>query len=231
MQGRSRLVSIVIPCFNEEKTVEETVNGLLKLKSALDLEIIAVDDGSSDDTYRKLTGLQGIGLLRHDQNKGKGAAVMTGAGAATGEVIVIQDADMEYDPKEIPALVDPILRKECDIVYGSRFKGTISGMTFSHYFGNRLLSYFTSLLCSAGVTDMMTGHKAFRATVFKGLDLKSHGFDFELEVTVKALRKGYSIHEIPIAYSKRQFGEAKIRWIDGIKSMIQLLKYRFELQG
>lgn len=229
MQDRSENISIIIPCYNEEKTVVETVTELLKLEDKLDLEIVAVDDGSSDDTLRKLMELPGIRLVRHDKNKGKGAAVMSGAAVATGEVIVIQDADMEYDPKEIPALVNPILRKECDIVYGSRFKGKISGMTFSHYFGNRILSYFTSLICGAQVTDMMTGHKAFRATVFKGLDLKSHGFDFELEVTAKALRKGYTIHEIPITYSKRQFGEAKIRWTDGIKSMIQLLKYRFEL--
>ena len=226
MQGALGKVSIVIPCYNEEKTIAETVNELSKLKDRLDLEIIVVDDGSSDGTFHIVSGLSGVRLQRHEQNKGKGAAVMTGAAMAKGDVIVIQDADMEYDPKEIPALVEPIFRNECDVVHGSRFRGKIAGMTFSHYVGNRVLSYFTSLFFGAQITDMMTGHKAFKAKVFKDLDLKSRRFDFELEVTVKTLRKGYTIHEVPIAYSKRQFGEAKIRWTDGVKSMIQLFKYR-----
>jgi glycosyltransferase involved in cell wall biosynthesis len=196
------------------------------LRDGFDLEIIVVDDGSTDGSFESLRAIEGIKLERHEKNKGKGAAVVTGFAKATGDVVVIQDADLEYDPKEIPVLVDPILSGQCDIVYGSRFKGNITGMTFSHYVGNKVLSFFTSLLYSAEVTDLMTGHKAFRASIFKELTLELSRFEFDLEVTVEALRHGYSICEIPITYSKRRFGEAKIGWADGFKILVKLLEYR-----
>ncbi len=219
-------VSVIVPCYNEAHTIVSAIEKLSSLQEALELEIIVVDDGSTDESAQKVKDLSGIKLERHERNKGKGAAIATGAAKATGDVIVIQDADLEYDPKEIPQLVKPILSGECDIVYGSRFKGKIDGMAFSHYMGNKVLSYFTSLLYGVGITDMMTGHKAFRASVFKQLKLKSPGFGFEMEVTVKALEKGFKIKEAPIGYSRRKFGKPKIRWRDGIKSILQLFKYR-----
>lgn len=208
-------VSVIVPCYNEADTIVNAVEQLQSLRNVLDIEIIVVDDGSTDESVQKLNELKDIELERHKKNRGKGAAITTGAAKAIGEVIVIQDADLEYDPDAIPELVKPILSGEFDIVYGSRFQGKIEGMTFSHYVGNKILSFFTGLFYGAKVTDMMTGHKAFRTAVFRGLKLESRGFEFELDVTVEALRKGYSIHEIPIAYSKRKFGKAKIGWADG----------------
>jgi glycosyltransferase involved in cell wall biosynthesis len=196
------------------------------LHDGFEVEPIVVDDGSTDGSYEKLRDMKEVTIERHERNQGKGAAVATGARRATGEVIVIQDADLEYDPKEIPALVAPILNEKCDIVYGSRFKGNVEGMTFSHYAGNKILSFFTGLLYGAEVSDMMTGHKAFRSSVFKELNLQSPGFEFELEVTVEALRRGYSIYEVPITYSRRKFGEAKIGWVDGFKTLLKLFEFR-----
>lgn len=219
-------LSVIVPCYNESGTILSAIEQLQALRDRFDLEIIVVDDGSTDGSFESLRSVQGIKLERHEKNRGKGAAVVTGLAKATGDVVVIQDADLEYDPKEIPVLVDPILSGKCDIVYGSRFKGNIAGMTFSHYVGNKILSFFTSLLYGVEVTDMMTGHKAFRGSVFKELTLESSRFEFELEVTVEALRKGYSICEIPIPYSKRRFGEAKIGWADGLKTLLKLLEYR-----
>lgn len=219
-------VSIIVPCYNEADTIANAIKELQTLRDRFEVEIIVVDDGSTDGSSERLGEFSGIKLERHEKNRGKGAAIATGAKNATGEVIIIQDADLEYDPKEIPDLVSPILAGKYDIVYGSRFKGKIEGMTLSHYFGNKILSFFTGLLYGVEVTDMMTGHKAFRTAVFRQLNLKSPGFEFEVDVTVQVLLKGYSIHEIPITYSKRKFGEAKIGWADGVKSLLRLFKYR-----
>jgi glycosyltransferase involved in cell wall biosynthesis len=223
-----RMISIIVPCYNEAETIVNAVEQLTALREKLDVEIIVVDDGSTDSSYEKLKALQSIQVQRHEINHGKGAAIATGAARANGDVIVIQDADMEYAASVIPTIVEPILAGKCDIVYGSRFKGNIQGMTFSHLVGNKILSYFTTLICGAEITDMMTGQKAFRTSVFKGLNLESPRFEFELEVTVEALRKGYAIYEVPIPYSKRKFGEAKIGWADGVKTMLKILRYRFE---
>ena len=222
-------VSVIVPCYNEAYTIANAIQELQSLRDLFQVEIIVVDDGSTDGSSQKLRELSGIKLERHETNRGKGAAIATGAKSATGEVIIIQDADLEYDPKEIPDLANPILAGKCDIVYGSRFRGNIEGMTLSHYVGNKVLSFFTGLLYGVEVTDMMTGHKAFRAHLFKQFDLKSTGFGFEMEVTVKALEKGYRIQEVPIRYSRRKFGQPKIRWRDGFKSMIQLFAYRLGL--
>jgi glycosyltransferase involved in cell wall biosynthesis len=224
--GTTRKISIVVPCYNEEATIQNVLERLLSLGRKLDYEIIVVDDGSVDLTYNILKGLKGIRLVRHDTNRGKGAAIITGAANATGDVIVIQDADLEYDPGNIPNLANPILERQCDVVYGSRFKGKATGMRLSRFVGNKVLTYFTRLLYRTELTDVMTGHKAFRTNVFKELDLESTGFEFELEVTVKALERGYAIREVPIAYSRRLLGQAKIRWIDGLKCLFLLFRRR-----
>jgi glycosyltransferase involved in cell wall biosynthesis len=219
-------VSVLVPCFNEADTVTTAIEQISALRDKLDLEIVVVDDGSTDGSFEKVSKLAGIKTKKHTVNRGKGAAILTAAGLATGDVFVIQDADLEYDAGAIPTIVGPILAGKVDVVYGSRFKGDIEDMSFSHLIGNKVLSYFTSLLCGAVITDMMTCQKAFRASVFRGLNLKPSRFEFELDVTVEALRRGYSILEVPIPYEKRKFGEAKIDWWDGVKTMLKLFRYR-----
>lgn len=221
------MISVVVPCFNETDTILTAVREVAELRDKLELEIIVVDDGSSDGSFEKLRQVEGIVLERHPTNHGKGAALATGAALAKGEVLVIQDADLEYDAKVIPGLVEPILNGRCDIVYSSRFKGTIEGMSLSHLIGNKILTYFARLICGANLTDLMGGQKAFRTEVFRSFDLQSQGFEVDVEFTVQALRKGYSILEIPIPYSARKLGKAKIGWSDGFKSIMKLFRGRY----
>jgi len=223
------MISVVVPCFNEANTIVSAVDDIVALCDRIDLEVIVIDDGSSDESFSKLSERRDIKLQRHNINLGKGAAIATGTAIAAGDIIVIHDADLEYDAEAIPKLIEPILTGKSDIVYGSRFKGEIDEMSFSHYAGNKVLSYFTSLLCGASVSDMMTGQKAFRTNVFRSLHLEARRFEFEVEVTVEALRRGYSILEVPIPYSRRKFGEAKITWSDGIRTMLRLLECRFAI--
>jgi len=221
-----RRVSVIVPCYNEENTILEVVKRLLSVGHDLDLEIILVDDGSTDSTFDLVKNQKGVRIAIHEINMGKGTAVLTGAAEAKGDVIVIQDGDLEYCPEDIPALVEPILQGECDIVFGSRFMGNAAGMSLSHYLGNKILTWLTHIVYGGHVTDVMTGHKAIKAEILRTLDLSSSGFEFELELTVKALEKHFTICEVPIVYSVRRFGEAKIRWIDGVRGLLYLLKPR-----
>jgi glycosyltransferase involved in cell wall biosynthesis len=216
----------VVPCYNEESTVLAVVERLLSLDAGLQYEIIVVDDGSIDRTCEVLKGIDRLKVVRNEMNMGKGAAVLHGLEHATGEIVVIQDADLEYGPEDIPRLAWPILRGDCDAVYGSRFRGTISGMRLSHYIGNKVLSWFTRVLYGGQITDVMTGHKAVRRVLLKDLHLKPSRFAFEIEVTLGILGRGLLIHEVPISYQPRKFGKAKISWFDGVECFVRLLVRR-----
>jgi len=220
-------VTVVIPCHNEEQTVGEIVKRTLEVPLECDREVIVVDDGSTDHSSRVVKTFPQVKLIVHKIRRGKGSAIRTGMENSAGDIIVIQDADLEYLPEDIPRLVQPILNGKAEIVYGSRFKGSIKGMSRRHWFGNKVLTLATCLLYLTWVTDVMTGHKAFKKETIRNLDLKSSGFGFELEITARVLQRGYRIHEIPIHYRYRRSGRTKISWIDGFKSLFWLLRSRF----
>ena len=236
-----KTVTIIIPVFNERKTVgtilEKTLEmiknekkkrkerGKREILENPEYEIIVVNDGSTDSTKEILktyTNNPQISIIDHSQNLGKGAAIRTGFQACKGDVIVIQDADLEYDPSQIPKLISPILKGKADVVYGSRFFGKkVYGMFRSHTVGNKFLSFISSLILKRKITDVMTCYKAFK----KGLieKIESNRFEVETELTVKLLKKGVNFLEIPIKFHPRRIGK-KIKKIDGVKSLIQLLQ-------
>lgn len=219
-------VSIIIPVFNEEKTILKVVQRVLK--QPFNKEIIIVNDGSSDNTEKKLESLNlpGIIICRHSKNKGKGSAIRTGLGKATGHIIAIQDADLEYDPRELCKLISPIVVNQADVVYGSRFLTTKHPMSI-YYVGNRILTYFTRVLFFKKITDMETCYKIFHRKVIKGIKIRSNRFDLEPEITAKILKKGVRFLELPISYTGRTHRQGKkITWKDGIHASIALLRYR-----
>lgn len=224
-------ISVIVPIYNEKESVLEVLKRLLELNPKhFEMEIVVVDDGSVDGTDEKLAGFNSplVKLVRHSKNMGKGAAIRTGISKATGDVVVIQDADLEYYPEDIPKLVDPILEGKADAVYGSRFRGEIEGMRSSHFIGNFILSFLTSLLFCSRVTDVMTGHKAFLRKIFESSKIEENGFTVEIELTAKIIRKRWRLMEVPIIYSYRKWGEAKINFIDGIKCAFKLVKERIK---
>ncbi len=219
-------LSILIPVYNERATILE----ILKRVQAVpyEKEIIAVDDGSTDGTRELLAQAQGVTVLYHDRNRGKGAAIQTALAHATGDIIVIQDADLEYDPRDYKQLIEPIIEGRAKVVYGSRFLGPRMAMFFWHMVANKALTLMTNILYDAILSDMETGYKAFRADVIKGMRLRSHRFDFEPEVTAKVLKRGIRIFEVPISYYGREYSEGKkIGVKDGFVAIWTLLKYRF----
>jgi len=230
-------LSIIIPVYNEEKTIERVVDKVKKVRiSNVSKEIIIVDDFSTDNTRNILKNIKGkpVKVFYHEKNMGKGAAIRTALENADGGIISIQDADLEYNPQNIAKLIKPILDGNADVVYGSRFLG--KKLVFSgnkktklplHWIGNRGLTFLTNLIYSASITDMETGCKVFKKNVIKGIRLKANRFDFEPEITAKILKKGYKIKEISIDFNPRTFQEGKkITWKDGIKAAYYLLKYR-----
>ncbi|HNW91585.1 MAG TPA: glycosyltransferase family 2 protein [bacterium] len=221
-------LSVIIPTYNEEKTIEEIVRRVRAVP--LDKELIAVNDASTDRSAAILDGLAApdFTVLHHAKNQGKGAAIRTGLTAVTGDIVVIQDADLEYDPGEFPKLIDLIVKGHADVVYGSRFLGSHSAMFFWHYLGNRFLSLVTNVLYNTVITDMETCYKAFRAPVITGITIKANRFDFEPEITAKVLKQGCRVFEVPIVYVGRGFSEGKkITWRDGFSALWTLCKYRF----
>ena len=224
-------ISVVIPVFNEVRTVEEVI---LRVQSVpLEKEIIVIDDCSTDGTVHLLEKIDyihdNVKVCYHDRNRGKGAALRTGFAEVKGDVVIIQDADLEYDPREYPRLLKPILDGRADVVYGSRFLGGPHRVLyFRHYFGNKFLTVLSNALNNLNLTDMETCYKVFRKDVLNGLSLKSNRFGFEPEFTMKVAKRKYRIYEVPISYSGRTYNEGKkINWKDGVAAIYTILRYRF----
>ena len=219
-------ITIIIPCHNEEETIAEVVCRVCDINIPDQKEIIVVDDGSTDGSAKSVPTKKGIILVRHSSRRGKGAAIRSGLQKAHGEIIVVQDADLEYLPENIPRLIEPIQSGSVDVVYGSRFLGSIKNMSIGHYFGNIVLSLLTLLVCQKVITDVMTGHKAFRTDVLRDTNLDAKGFGVELELTVKLISRSMKILEIPIEYDYRKKGVSKISWRDGFKAVFWLFRTR-----
>lgn len=222
------LLSVVMPVFNELGTIEEIVRRVLAVP--LRVELVVVDDGSTDGTRERLEVLQaelGFRLVRRPRNQGKGAAVRAGFALVTGDIVVVQDADLEYSPEEYPALIELICQGRADVVYGSRFLGRHRVFMFTHYLGNRLLTFMTNVLYNTILTDMETCFKAMRTGVMRSMTLRSNRFGIEPELTAKIFKRGYRVYEVPITYGGRGYAEGKkITWRDGLIAMWLLLKYR-----
>lgn len=224
-------LSLIIPIYNEEKLIKEVLRRVRQLP--LDKEIILVDDASIDGTHRILE--QEVAehpedtiLLTHKENQGKGAAIRTGLKHATGDIIIIQDADLEYNPEEIPQVIKPILEGKTNVAYGSRFLGEVKRMRLPNLIANKILAFVVSVLYGQRITDEATAYKAFRREVIQQIELKCKGFEFCPEVTAKVLRKGEKIIEVPVTFTARTFWEGKkIGWRDFFIALYTLIKYRF----
>lgn len=225
----SMVLSVVIPVYNERTTILE----ILKRVNEVDYrtDIVIVDDGSKDGTVEILKGLdmENVRVFFHPENRGKGAAVQTGLKEVRGDVVIIQDADLEYDPCEYGKVLEPIIDGRADAVYGSRFLGGPHRvLLFWHYLGNRFLTFLSNVLNNINLTDMETCYKAFRTSVFETVRIRSNRFGFEPEITAKLAKNRFCIYEVPISYSGRDYHEGKkITWRDGIAAIFWVIRYRF----
>jgi glycosyltransferase involved in cell wall biosynthesis len=223
-------LTVIMPVYNERTTVAEVIRRMRAVELPLTLQVIVVDDGSSDGSDKVLRAVEDstVRVIRHERNQGKGAAIRTGMAEARGDLLLIQDADLEYDPGDWPRLLDPILKGKARVVFGSRFTGERKNMLPLHWFGNRLLSLVTNVLYSSTLSDMETCYKLFDAQVLEGITITSDRFEFEPEITAKVLRRGHRIYEVPISYAGREFDEGKkITWRDGFGALKALIKFRF----
>ncbi len=224
-----RKLSVIVPVYNERNTVVEILRRMRHVELPLDREFIVVNDGSDDGTHSVLTQLgdSTVKIVTHPENRGKGAAIRTGLEHVTGDLVLIQDADLEYDPEDWPRLIAPMLKGRAKVVYGSRITGERRNMLYLHWVGNKVLSLTTNLLYNTTLSDMETCYKLFDREVLRGITVKSDRFDFEPEITAKVLRQGIRIYEVPISYAGREFDEGKkITWRDGFAAMYALVKYR-----
>lgn len=223
------LLSVVMPCYNERATIEEIIRRVLAVP--VRTQLIVVDDGSNDGTRDILTGLARelpFTLIFQPANAGKGAALRRGFQDVTGDLVIIQDADLEYSPEEFPALIELICDGRADVVFGSRFLGRHRVFMFSHYLGNRLVTLITNVLYNTMLSDMETCYKVMRTDVLRSMTLDSNGFGIEPEMTAKIFKRNYRVYEVPITYDGRGYDEGKkITWRDGIVALWVLLKYRF----
>jgi glycosyltransferase involved in cell wall biosynthesis len=225
-----RTLTVIVPVFNERSTVAEIIRRIRAVEVPVTVDVVAVDDGSSDGTDKVLAALEDstVRVLTHRVNQGKGAAIRSGLAVARGDLVLIQDADLEYDPEDWPRLLDPILRGKARVVYGSRFTGERKNMLPLHWIGNRFLSLVTNVLYSSTLSDMETCYKLFDRQAIEGITVESNRFDFEPEITAKVLRRGFRIYEVPISYAGREATEGKkITWRDGFGALKALVKYRF----
>ena len=223
------LLSVVMPAYNERRTIEEIIRRVLAVP--LRIQLIVVDDASTDGTRQILQDLAltlPFQLLLQPVNQGKGAALRRGFSEVSGDIVVIQDADLEYSPEEYPALIELIVTGRADVVYGSRFIGRHRVFLFTHYAGNRLLTMMTNMLYNTILSDMETCFKAMRVEVLRSMTLRSNRFGIEPELTAKIFKRGYRVYEVPITYDGRGYEEGKkITWRDGIVAVWTLVKYRF----
>ena len=225
-----KTLSVLVPVYNERSTIGEVIRRIRSVDVPLEVEIVVVNDGSSDGTDKVLATLEDstVRVFNHSQNQGKGAALRTGLEAATGDLIIIQDADLEYDPEDWIKLLDPIMKNKAFVVYGSRFTGERKNMLLLHWIGNRFLSLVTNVLYATTLSDMETCYKCFDRRVIEPVHIVSNRFDFEPEITAKVLRQGFRIYEVPISYAGREFDEGKkITWKDGFAALTALIKFRF----
>jgi glycosyltransferase involved in cell wall biosynthesis len=223
-------LSVIVPVYNEQNTINEILKRIVSVSvPGWSKEIIVVDDGSKDRTRAILKQWEKkVRVIYKDKNEGKGSALSLGFAKATGDIILIQDADLEYDPKDYSILLAPFDNLQVDVVYGSRFLGPHLSTMFMYALGNKFVTLVTNILFNTNITDMETGYKLFRSSVLRGMKIRAKRFDVEPELTIKLLKKGYQIYEVPISYYGRKFSEGKkLTWRDGVIALWTLIKYRF----
>jgi glycosyltransferase involved in cell wall biosynthesis len=224
------LISVVMPVFNERTSILRIISQVKHALTELNCELIVADDGSTDGTSEEIKSLvdDSVRVLTHSVNLGKGAALRTAFCECRGEIIVIQDADLEYDPRDIPRLIRPIINGQADVVFGSRFHGDVQRVhLFYHRIGNAALTFLSNLMTNLNLSDMECGYKAFRREVVESFEIKEARFGVEPEITAKVAKRGYRIYEVPVSYSGRDYSEGKkIGWKDAVRALWCILRYR-----